>query len=221
MFEKLIAVLAPHSCIVCSDEGSILCLLCANDTITPVPSRCYRCFAITADSAVCVKCRPNTALRHVWVRTDYANIARELVYRLKFDRAQAAAKEIARMLDEAIPYLPADTIITYIPTASGRVRVRGYDQSKLIAAYLARQRGLPCRSLLIRLGQTRQVRSKRAQRIAQAQYNYQAKAQFVLPKTVLLIDDITTTGASLEAAARILKQSGIKHVNAAVFAQKH
>jgi predicted amidophosphoribosyltransferase len=100
------------------------------------------------------------------------------------------------------------------------VRQRGYDQTRLIARVFAKQRGLPCDELLVRRGQSRQVGSDRKHRQEQAAKNYQSKQNIAKGTEVLLIDDILTTGATLEASAKILYQAGAKTVNAVVFAQK-
>jgi competence protein ComFC len=155
------------------------------------------------------------------VRSIYAKTARKLVYDLKFERAKASAKLIAELLDEAIPYLPDGIVISYVPTATSRVRLRGYDQAQQIARELSRLRSLPLQNLFIRHGQTRQVRSNKKTRAAQADKAYSLKKkQNVAGKQILVVDDIMTTAATLEAVARILKKAGAKQVNAAVFAQK-
>lgn len=169
---------------------------------------------------MCGKCRPKTGLKHVWVRGVYDGAAKELVYRLKFERAKAAAKTIADLMDESVPFLDPETVVTFVPTAARRIRLRGYDQTKLIARSFAHKRGLRLQPLLIRHGHTRQVGASRTQRLVQAQQNYSLKSDKNLPKHVLLIDDITTTGASLEACVKILRKAGVRHVDAAVFAQK-
>lgn len=220
MVDRLIALLAPHVCLSCGREGGLLCVWCRYDAIDRVPQRCYRCYRLSPDNKTCAGCRKATALEYVWVRSHYAGLAHDLVYSLKFSRAKAAAGLIANLLDEALPYLPADTIVTYVPTATNRVRLRGYDQTRLIAKELARLRRLPCRRLLIRLGQTRQVRSSRAQRATHAADSYVCTSDVSQVGAVLLVDDIVTTGATLEFAAKALKQRGIKHVYGAVFAQK-
>lgn len=219
MLEHFIAVIAPHTCAVCGVEGGLLCDWCVFDSIEPVPSRCYRCLRLSIQATTCGACRSKTPLESVWVRTLYDGAARRLLYALKFARAKMAARTIALLLDEAIPYIPEDMVITYIPTATRRVRIRGYDQTKLIAQELARLRGLRCKRLLIRHGQTRQVGATRAIRARQALQNYSA-VKTEGTTSVLLVDDILTTGATLESAAKILKNAGIRHVYSAAFAQK-
>lgn len=221
MLDVLIRVLAPHTCVVCGREGSLLCVWCWQDAVPAMPERCYRCNATSRDSAVCQKCRRHTALRHVWVRGQYSGATKDLVYALKFARAQAAAQTIAELLDEAAPALPKDVVVTYIPTATSRVRFRGYDQSRLIAKAFAKRRGLKLQALLSRHGQSRQVGADRKHRVAQAAQNYWLlPSARVTGKEIVIIDDILTTGATLESAASILKDAGVRHVSAAVFGQK-
>lgn len=220
--ESLLALLAPHECLGCAREGTLLCDFCAETLLEPVPERCYRCLRLSRDSAVCQKCRRMSALRHVWVATDYNSTAKQLVHSFKYERARDAYRPIARHMQDHLPYLGAQYMVTHIPTATSRHRLRGYDQSQLVARAVARQLGLPYASLLERTGQSRQVGSTKMQRLAQARAMfYLSKPQKVAGKHILLIDDVLTTGASLEAAAKLLKNAGAKQVDAAVFAQKH
>lgn len=69
--ERLLSVLAPHQCMVCGDEGSVVCDWCLPDFALPLPSRCYACKVATPDSQVCKKCRRTSKLKHVWVRAEY------------------------------------------------------------------------------------------------------------------------------------------------------
>lgn len=198
----------------------MLCAWCMPDAVPVQPSRCYRCHVLSQDSETCSKCRSDSPLRYVWVRGTYEAAAKELIYRMKFERAKAASLLVAELMDESIPYLPTDTVVTYVPTATSRIRTRGYDQSKLLAKGIAKQRDLQLQNLLIRRGQSRQVGSSRKHRIEQATHNYLTTSSSLNIDTVLLIDDITTTGATIEAAAKQLKQAGVKRVYGAVFAQK-
>jgi ComF family protein len=146
-------------------------------------------------------------------------MAKELVWRLKFSGARAAAQEIARLL-AADMQLPADVVVVHAPTASSRLRRRGYDQAQLIARALARELGLPYLSILKRVGQQQQVGAGRQQRLAQLSEAFRVSQPAVIKDThVLLVDDVLTTGATLEAAAKTLKTAGAKRVSGVVFAQ--
>lgn len=221
VIEDIIAFLAPHYCIACGQEGAVVCDWCLPDFATPLPERCYRCKAMARDSRVCGKCRKASCLKHVWARTEYDALPKRLVHDFKFERKKAAAAPIARLMGERLPYLPQETIVAHIPTATSRVRRRGYDPAELIASVLAQELGLRHETLLRRVTQTRQVGAKRAERLKQMEHAFRSvNTDGIKGATVLLIDDLTTTGSTLEAAARSLKDAGATSVSAAVFAQK-
>jgi ComF family protein len=220
LLEKAVGLLAPHACLTCGSEGSLLCSWCFNEYYQPVPSRCYKCSAATKDSAVCAKCRRKTPLKHVWVCTEYKGLAKHLIHAFKFERAQAAAPVIAAYMQNNLPYI-ADAIIVPVPTATSRIRQRGYDHAELIATSLARKTSLKAKRLLRRHGQARQVGTKRAERARQLQGAfYSTKPEAVKGRYILLVDDVLTTGATLEETATVLKKAGADQVDAIVFAQK-
>lgn len=217
--ERLISSIAPFDCLVCGDEGALICRWCLPDAFEPVLSRCYKCYRETKDSLVCDRCRKNIKLKHVWVATEYSGVVKELIRKFKFERAQAAALLLAESLQRTPPFL-TDIVFVPIPTASSRRRARGYDHTKLVSNHLAELTGMKSVSALSRLGQSRQVGSKRAKRQAQMKNAFRVVNTGLINKRhVLLVDDIVTTGATLEEAAQVLKQAGAKTVDAVVFAQ--
>lgn len=219
-FDQILSLIAPHHCLVCGADSNLLCDWCRADSCLPTPGRCYGCRRVSSGSRVCLACRKRSRLQQVWVATDFESVAKELVYKLKFGRAMAAAKTIAAYLDETVPILPKDTIVVHVPTATSRVRQRGYDQSRLIARHFAARRNLPCSELLIRQGHARQVGTKREERLRQMEEAFTAvKPNIITGANILLIDDVLTTGATIEQAARTLKTAGAKNINAAIFAQ--
>jgi ComF family protein len=215
--EQLLKIIAPFSCVRCGVEGALLCARC-REALPTLPPRCYRCNRASASYRTCAACRPHSSLSQVWARTPYEDPAKQVIHRLKFERAQAAARDIAAAM---AGMLPADSceIITYVPTASSRVRLRGYDQAQLIAKELARLQSVPCASLLVRAASARQVGQGRAVRLEQMQHAFRAVHTNRFQKQrVLLVDDVITTGATCEAAAQALRQAGASTVSAAVFA---
>lgn len=219
VLEKLLSVVAPHECLICEAEGGLLCGVCQNSALVPVPSRCYRCHKLSKRFRVCSSCRSSSRLTAVWVAGDYTGAVKELIYALKFARAQAAANTIAQYLVGLIPVPPEGFIVVPVPTASSRRRQRGYDQAELIAKQYARLTGARYQQVLHRHGQSRQVGTHRSQRLSQLRSAFWAENLASENTKILLIDDVTTTGATLEAAAEILRQSGARRIEALVFAQ--
>ncbi len=220
LIERTFRALAPHDCLNCGQEGSLLCNWCSLDSIEPLPAQCYRCQRLSQDSRVCQRCRPQTRLNYVWVRTVYDNLAKQLVYELKFNRKQDAATVIAQLLKDSLPYLAPDTIIVHIPTSSRHIRQRGYDQANIIASQLALKLNRKHLTLLGRLGNARQVGNTRQTRLTQLRGAFRPlKGNLIRGAHILLIDDVLTTGGTLEAAAATLKKAGAKQVDAAVFAR--
>ena len=114
--------------------------------------------------------------------------------------------------------LPRLTAVTYVPMPPERERHRGYNQSKLLAQYLAGELGLPLREgVLARDGRaTAHAAAGRAARITLAKESYRAGERKLPPgEHILLIDDIITTGATLENCAALLLAQGAESVTAA------
>jgi len=220
LLEHFFALIAPHECLQCGSEGVILCESCAKGQLEALPERCYRCYRISAQSKTCPVCRHHSVLKYVWVSTSYTPSARKVVHSLKFDFARASAKLIARHILPTLPKLPAGTVIAHVPAATSHVRQRGFDQSALIARELSILLGIPHVHALARRGQQRQVGATRQTRKEQMKDVFRAVSLEALHDTdVLLVDDVLTTGSTIESAALALRRGGARTVSAAVFAQ--
>jgi ComF family protein len=113
-----------------------------------------------------------------------------------------------------------DAVLVYVPTATARVRQRGFDQAQLIARQLSRMSGLSYRSYLRRMGQARQVGAGKRERAEHLRTAFRAVHESALQGAhIILVDDVLTSGATLEAAARTLKAAGATRIDAVVFAQ--
>lgn len=137
----------------------------------------------------------------------YSGAARELILLLKFQKVRPAAQWLARQME---PLVPADVdFITAVPLGRKRRQTRGFNQSELIARSLACHAGLQYRKVLRRKHETWAQagldRDKRWHNVEKAFRALPAKAG---GRRILLLDDVLTTGATLNACAQVLKRAG-------------
>ena len=218
MFDWLMQIVAPHLCVTCGAEGAVWCVECRT-AAAPAIERCYKCHRLSPDGRTCTACRRASPLFSVRAATRYNVGAKHLVWKLKFERARAAGAEAGDLMARRTPHTD-QTIVTHVPAVTGHVRRRGYDQAELIAAAFARAQGASRAPLLMRLGRKQQRGQSRRQRLAQLDGAFRVvRPERVAGAHIVIVDDVITTGATLEAAARALKAAGARRVSAVVFAQ--
>lgn len=217
MLEQILDVISPHCCCSCGEIGDILCQYCRYNIMQEYSARCIVCqkLSLTGAGKCCIRTLP---YKKAW----YADYRQEAVKRLidlyKFHRAKRASIVLAQLLDDALPILPDDVVVTPVPTIARHIRVRGYGHAELMSKELARIRGLSYDEALSRRTQTTQLGSSRKERRAQAERAFRCNS--IENKIYLLIDDIFTTGATAEFASKCLLDAGAKEVWLAVVARQ-
>jgi predicted amidophosphoribosyltransferase len=144
-------------------------------------------------------------------------VPRDLVAALKFRHLLPVAELIADRIQWLAPSSLLSGAVVPVPTARLRVLQRGFDPAAEIAAALAELTEAPLRPCLARSGGGRQVGRRRAQRIG---HPPQIHPRGEVPRSVLLVDDVLTTGATLSACARALRSAGAIRVCAVTFTRR-
>ena len=190
MFEHIINYIAPNSCLHCKREGLLLCKTCQQIAYLP-------------------RFLDLPPLEKMEACASYGGNVKALLHALKFERNSSAAVPIATIMAHSRLCGEHIAWVTSVPTATNRVRMRGYDQARLVGKLLAGHIGVPYASLLQRVAQGRQVGSGRQQRRQQIHGVFRPVNQRLQQQvTILLIDDVITTGATMAEAARTLRSAG-------------
>ncbi|MBQ2623238.1 ComF family protein [Candidatus Saccharibacteria bacterium] len=217
-FPKLLDLLAPHYCRGCERLGEVLCNRCKNNIIASQLQICPNCKA-KAKNHRCQKCH---TLPPIYLVGERSSLIGNLVHDYKYHSTRALAKPLAEILDKILPNTTNQAVIVPLPTIDRHIRERGLDHTYLIAKHLAKIRGKNYQTskLLLRAKNTVQVGANRSMRLTQADSAYvvSSKATIDPSTTYILLDDVWTTGASMKAAVKKLRQAGAKDIIIAILA---
>jgi ComF family protein len=166
---------------------------------------------------MCAKCR-NKDIHFASAKSAgiYKGSLKEAIRQLKYKNGKALAPYLAYFMYESIQIEPA-SVITYVPITRRKEANRGYNQSQLIAKELSKLTGLPCSNLLLRLRdneeQNKSKLSARSSNVAGAFAANNRTIRSITDKKVLLIDDVLTTGNTVNECSRILIEAGFKEIH--------
>lgn len=143
---------------------------------------------------------------------------RRLISDFKFERVKAAGQVLGSLLADSTPKLPSDVTVVPVPTVAQHIRQRGYDHCALIARSFAKQKGAQYAEILSRETSTTQRGAGRRDRLAQAKRAFVVKCP--VKGTVVLVDDVFTTGATLRYAAEKAREAGASDVWIAIISRE-
>jgi predicted amidophosphoribosyltransferase len=223
LIDRLVSLVVPPLCLCCREpelSGLVVCDRCRARLVPLRDPRCGRCGApVVASVPRCPECRGrHLAFTTAWAPFAYETTARTLVGALKQRGAtRGAAFMGAEIASRAPPSLVGGTLVP-VPAHPGRRRRTGMNQAACLAASIGRRVGLPVAALLGRVTGAQQVGLARGERIANARSSVTAPRRPVGGRLVL-VDDVYTTGATLDACARALLEAGADEVVAITFAR--
>ncbi len=215
----------PKRCIGCGQEGDFICPSCRSSLPRIMPPFCPRCGSPQASGIICPSC-VNWQARIEGIRSPFRfdGVVRQAVHQLKYRGLTALAAPLAGFINEYLANnpMPSDVLVP-VPLHPKRLRERGYNQSALLARELGRLAGLPVsHGCLVRQSYTTpQVgTSSVAQRRSNIAGAFVCADRKLEGRQVLLIDDVSTSGATLDACAAALKAAGAVSVWGLVLAKE-
>jgi len=216
---ELLAIVAPPACVACREPlggaGELLCGPCLRGLPWLRGWRCLRCGLPRHRATGCPALR--AGFDRSWAPMAYDGTARALVQALKFRAALPAVQLMAAQLAATLPAELRAGAVVPVPAQPARRRARGFDPAGVLAAALAERLELPLVQALTRHDRAaRQTRAGRGVRRAPGRIDIRARGA---PEQVLLVDDVHTTGATLDTCARALIAAGAARVTAVTYAR--
>lgn len=219
MLAELLAIVVPPACIACRatlPRAELrLCAACVRALPWLPARRCERC-GLPRHRRGCPAA--GAAFVRAWSPLAYEGVARDLVAALKFRGALPLAALMAAHIAANLPPESRHGTLVPVPAQPLRRRTRGFDPAAALSAALAARLGLPEQPCLRRRDRgARQVGASRTQRRRPDRLTIELRAP--PPPRALLVDDVHTTGATLDACARTLVAGGCREVVALSYAR--
>lgn len=214
----LLEYLFPPICHVCHNELAVDNLLCGHcsEQLKDLPGpRCFSC-GFTNDTVldVCQQCLSEDRL---WDRgftaSRFKGIVRKMIHMFKYSGETPVAEVLASMMSKELIGIDVDCV-TAVPSHWFKKMYRGYNQAEILAETVSRRIDSPYIELLKRVRWTKPQaglgKSARSNNIKQV-FSVQKK-EFIEGRTILLVDDVLTTGSTLNACTKELKAAGAAKV---------
>ncbi len=192
-----------NRCEACRSRARVLCITCRAELFAMAQPEC--------EAAV--------------VAVAYEGIARRLILNLKYHNRRQVVTVLAELLARRISLHTACIervvdVVTWAPTSAARIRRRGHDQSELLARGLAKKMHVPCRRLLIKTSTNVQTGLPRQQRLRGSVFSAR---KLGVNSHVMVVDDVVTSGTTMQCAATALRNAGALEVTcvAVAYALRH
>lgn len=231
-------ILFPVRCVECGQfstgsKKDYLCKECSKQIPIKQGFECIGCKSRTSAGLTCFNCKDTNPLDQLLVVSDYNNpTVVKLIKLLKYRFIKEAIKPIANTIktyiyllnkQKKINLIAERSLITFVPMRQRRTNWRGFNQAELIANSIANILQQKVRTDVVEKIKDLEPQAEineRNERLMKIRGSFMVlDSKSILDQTVLLVDDICTTGGTLNECARVLKEGGAKKVIGFVFAR--
>lgn len=212
----------PARCAGCGEEGYYICRRCEGFT-SEVALLCPVCqqSSLTGERHKnCVSRHGLEGLASMW---EYEGVVKSLLHSIKYNGMIHAAaetvqnvhinmaKDVARFKPFLLYLFAEDTCIAYVPMFRKKEKFRGFNQAAVFAKELGKAAGKNAISLLEKITDTKaQVDLAKEERLRSVRGAFRIKSKIQIPKRIVLVDDVWTTGATMRECCKVLKKAGVQ-----------
>ncbi len=218
-------LLFPKRCVGCGKEGDFICYSCRSSLPRIMPPMCPRCGRPQPSGILCPNCVSWRAeIDGIRSPFRFDGVMRQAIHQLKYRNLRALAAPLARLLNDYLTTNPVPgEVLVPVPLHRKRLRERGYNQSSLLARELGKLVNLPVVDDCLTRERHAPPQARTAT-VGERQSNvanaFVGRDQRLRGRQVLLIDDVSTSGATLNACAIALKTAGATSVWGLVLARE-
>jgi predicted amidophosphoribosyltransferase len=211
MLDKLISLISPHHCVVCSDIADGMCKKCMLQLKPFNLHNCILCgYGLNTGSRCCSSCELANVNQLITVKM--SKDLRKLLHEYKYNNKRAFCKVLAQIVSNNIDNTGRNYIIVPLPTSSKHRRQRGYDHIFNIVRHLSKMTNCEYEMVLKRKTNFRQVGADRQTRFIQAENAFISRYPLSPDRTYIIFDDVITTGATITSAVRALRSGGARKI---------
>ena len=221
VFKQLLAFIVPERCVICGhiiiehNNFYPLCSKCESELNPKKMKICSICsYPLISETNKCLRCR-DTDFNFINNRAlfTYSGKIKELIYQYKFSNRKAISFYFAKLLSNILIEKYSEIIIVPVPGRKIVKKQKGWEHIDNICTILKKKYKLPVQNLLTRKGKKAQKTLTREKRAENLRKSIRMKQHIrKLPETLVLLDDICTTGTTLNQCAGILKEAGVKEI---------
>ena len=236
IFQHVLNFVFPQKCLGCARAQVVLCEDCRGSVPILAVQRCPVCEQVAMPlGAICDFCRINLmaiqrwSLDGLWILSPYSpsSLMARLIKSLKYRSTESLAEILGKLLADYFPVCEFEEFLMQpVPLHSRRERERGYNQARLLAQALGRRHGFGLEETIIRFRNTspQAKQPSREARLSNLKNAFSLRLQSsstpsLLNKKFILVDDVCSTGTTLNEVAKILKAAGAQTVWGVVLAR--
>lgn len=211
MLDKLISLISPHHCVVCSDIADGMCKKCMLQLKPFNLHNCILCgYGLNTGNRCCSSCELANVNQLIIVKM--SKDLRKLLHEYKYNNKRAFCKVLAQIVSNNIDNTGRSYIIVPLPPSSKHRRQRGYDHIFNIVRHLSKMTNCEYEMVLKRKTNFRQVGADRQTRFIQAENAFISRYPLSPDRTYIIFDDVITTGATITSAVRALRSGGARKI---------
>jgi competence protein ComFC len=226
MLNMVLNLIFPRLCFGCQKRGKYLCNSCLREKVyVNWIQKCHVCSSETRLGLVHKECLERTYIDGlIWICL-YEGVVERLLKDVKYSLVSDILNEISQIMCKFLRYynINRDLLIIAVPIHKNKLKNRGFNQAGILAKLVAKSLNLEFYDVLVRVRKT-----KTQVGLSQMEREINLKNAFVImPKymhlikdrSILIVDDVYTTGSTLNECAKVLKESGAKEVIGFTFAK--